>query len=298
MKKILIVDDQAENVKVISNYITQFLPDSRILQTLEGEAALRIAMKELPDLIISDWEMPGLDGIDILNFLRSDDLTEKIPVIIVTGVMLTSENLSTAMKAGAIDFIRKPIIPIELQAKIESIFRMVELFEKEKEQQKIILQKETELAAHQSEQLAKDLERERQTLAKTTIELVQNCELNKKMIEELKTLPEECTAKGKAKVYDIIRDYQSSLMEQSWQQFEVQFSEVHKEFENNLNERFPKLTPNEKRLCTFLRLNMTTKDIASITYADVNSINVARTRLRKKLGLDREENLITFLGNI
>jgi DNA-binding CsgD family transcriptional regulator len=84
-----------------------------------------------------------------------------------------------------------------------------------------------------------------------------------------------------------------------WKEFEMRFTQVHQDFYERLHERFPDLTPNERKLCAFLRLNMSTKDIASITRQSVHSINVARTRMRKKLGLaNSEENLIAFLSTI
>ncbi|MCD4747537.1 MAG: hypothetical protein K8R58_14675, partial [Bacteroidales bacterium] len=65
------------------------------------------------------------------------------------------------------------------------------------------------------------------------------------------------------------------------------------------NNKFPDLTANEKKLCAFLRLNMTTKDISAITHQTSNSIEVARTRLRKKLNLSNKDiNLVTFISQI
>ena len=61
---------------------------------------------------------------------------------------------------------------------------------------------------------------------------------------------------------------------------------------------YTKLLRNEKKLCAFLRLNMTTKEISAITYQSVNSITVARSRLRKKLGIDKDENLIAYLEKL
>ena len=64
-------------------------------------------------------------------------------------------------------------------------------------------------------------------------------------------------------------------------------------------EKFPKLSPNEKKLCAFLRLNMSTKDIAALTRKSTSSIDVARTRLRKKLEISgTDTNLISFLAKL
>jgi DNA-binding CsgD family transcriptional regulator len=71
--------------------------------------------------------------------------------------------------------------------------------------------------------------------------------------------------------------------------------EIHKDFHKKLTSRYPDLTNNDRRLCAFIMLNMSTKDISSITYQSLHSIKIARYRLRKKLGLDKNENLSAFL---
>ena len=84
-----------------------------------------------------------------------------------------------------------------------------------------------------------------------------------------------------------------------WKDFEERFREVHKEFYNKVNIQFPNLTENEKKLCALLRLNMTTKEVATITHQNPNTIEVARTRLRKKLGLSNKDiSLVSFLSNL
>ncbi len=100
-------------------------------------------------------------------------------------------------------------------------------------------------------------------------------------------------------VQDIIRELQGSQDEHDWKEFEVHFTRVHNTFYQALQERFPALTPNERKLCAFLRLNLSTKDISAITQQSLNSITVARSRLRKKLQIDGEEvQLIDFLQSL
>jgi DNA-binding CsgD family transcriptional regulator len=99
-------------------------------------------------------------------------------------------------------------------------------------------------------------------------------------------------------IEEIIRDLQSTTEDDVWTEFEIRFQQVHNDFYNKLNEKVPNLTANEKKLCAFLRLNMSTKEISAITYQSVNSITVARSRLRKKIGLETDESLISFLESI
>jgi signal transduction histidine kinase len=87
-----------------------------------------VARKFIPDIIICDWEMPVMNGIDAIKNLKQDDLTKDIPIIMATGVMTSPENLNTALTAGAIDYIRKPIDPIELLARINSSLKLAKSY--------------------------------------------------------------------------------------------------------------------------------------------------------------------------
>lgn len=100
-------------------------------------------------------------------------------------------------------------------------------------------------------------------------------------------------------VQEIVRDLQANHDEHNWKEFEAHFTRVHSGFYQALQERFQGLTPNERKLCAFLRLNMSTKDISAITQQSLNSITVARSRLRKKLQIEGEDvNLVDFLQSI
>jgi tetratricopeptide (TPR) repeat protein len=98
-------------------------------------------------------------------------------------------------------------------------------------------------------------------------------------------------------IEEITRDIQSTLKEDIWEEFELRFKEVHRDFYENLHKEFGELTPNEKKLCAFIRLGLTTKEIATITHQNPNTIEVARTRLRKKLRISNKDvNLVSFLS--
>ena len=103
---------------------------------------------------------------------------------------------------------------------------------------------------------------------------------------------------NKELIQQIINEIKINSKTQIWDDFEVRFKEVHAEFYDKLNFSYPDLTPNEVKICAFLRLNMTTKEISAITHQSVKSINMARFRLRKKINIERDENLINFLINI
>jgi tetratricopeptide (TPR) repeat protein/DNA-binding CsgD family transcriptional regulator len=99
-------------------------------------------------------------------------------------------------------------------------------------------------------------------------------------------------------IQDIMREMQSNIDNTVWTEFEVRFQKVHKDFYRKLMEKYPDLTPNEIKICAFLKLNMTSKDISAITFQSVKTLEVARHRLRKKMGIDRDENLVSLLQNL
>lgn len=97
----------------------------------------------------------------------------------------------------------------------------------------------------------------------------------------------------------ISRDVRNSADDKLLKEFAVRFQEVHAGFYEKLLERFPDLTQNELKLCAFLRLNMSSKDISELTGQRILTIDHARYRLRKKLGISNVEvNLVTFLSQI
>jgi two-component system, sensor histidine kinase and response regulator len=126
--KILVVDDQKDHLKTIVEMIEQRSDIWEVFQANNGELSCQLAEKEEPDLIIMDWEMPGLSGIEATRKLKKNEKTSGIPVIICTGFMTTSEHLEEAFRAGAIDFIRKPIDIIELHSRMQSMLLLSESY--------------------------------------------------------------------------------------------------------------------------------------------------------------------------
>lgn len=147
--------------------------------------------------------------------------------------------------------------------------------------------------------LKNDLAIKDKELAANIMYLLNKNELINNISEKLLEIKEQVAAPSQAAVQKVVLDLQSNLQPELWQEFEFRFQQVHEHFYKTLNERFPDLTPSEIRLCAFLKLNMTTKEISAITHQNAKSIDVARTRLRKKLNLTgTDQNLVTFLAHL
>jgi hypothetical protein len=128
--------------------------------------------------------------------------------------------------------------------------------------------------------------------------LIQKDELIFKAIEKLLEILNSDSDGINKKLNMLINELQLSQNDNRWKEFEIAFEQVHEEFYQRLKLRFPDLTPNEKKLCGFIRLNLSTKDICAITMNSQKSIEVARTRLRQKLILERDENFNVFISQI
>ncbi|MFT7073272.1 MAG: tetratricopeptide (TPR) repeat protein [Patiriisocius sp.] len=150
----------------------------------------------------------------------------------------------------------------------------------------------------EKENLILELNKKNKELTSTVLNLIER----NKFISEISKSLEDINTKEDAvdliKIKKVIKDIDRDMTKKLWQEFELRYVDVHKDFFEKLNKVSSGLTSNERRLSALLVLNMSTKDISSITYQSVLSIKTARYRLRKKLGLDKNENLILFLNSL
>ncbi len=94
-------------------------------------------------------------------------------------------------------------------------------------------------------------------------------------------------------------ELQRSKDKDIWEEFELRFNQVHNDFYKKLTQKFPELTSNDLRLCAFLKLNMSSKEISDITGQQIATLDHARSRIRKKLGISKTQiDLVTFLSQL
>ncbi len=274
--KILIIDDEPEIINFIIDVMELEETKYTFYRALNGVDGIRIAEKFLPDLIVTDWEMPEMSGIELIRNLKNGPITSDIPVVMITGAMTSSGHLKTALEAGAIDFIRKPIDAIELTARLGSMILLSDYY------------KET-------------VNLKNRELVSIAVNIMQNNEFNLKVLDGINEINTEFGLLDRnleTKLRSLSHDISLKIKGESWLHFEAYFKNVHPRFFEKLALQFPDLTPAEIKLAAFLRLNLTTKEIASITFITPGSIKTARNRLRKKLSLPFEENLNVFLMSL
>ena len=173
------------------------------------------------------------------------------------------------------------------------------LQEKAEEHQKILRQNEAEISKLQRDKLETEIQFKNQELAVTTMNLVQKGEFLLKLKEELtKILNETREPKTKKEIRKTIKLLnQNAELDKDWEQFAQHFDQVHEDFLKRLREAYPQLTPKDQRLCTYLKMNLSTKEIAPLMNISVRGVEISRYRLRKKLELPTETNLNEFMMN-
>lgn len=119
--KVLVADDFATMRKIVRNILKQIGFDN-ILEAEDGQAAIQILRNENIGLVVTDWNMPNMTGLELLQKIRNDPQTANLPVLMVTAEGL-KENVVIAVKAGVNNYVVKPFTAEILQEKIEQIFK-------------------------------------------------------------------------------------------------------------------------------------------------------------------------------
>ncbi len=150
------------------------------------------------------------------------------------------------------------------------------------------------------QKLKGELEFKNKELAGNVMSLMKRNEMLTEITAKLSRLENETTKEETRRlIHKIALDIEHSTQENIWEEFEMRFKNVHSEFYEKLMSRFPDLTPNELRLCAFLRLNLNTKEISSLSGQSPRAVEMARFRLRRKLGISSlDVNLGSFISKI
>jgi len=118
--KVLIVDDFAGMRKIVGN-ILKHIGFKNIIEADDGKSALKVLKKGKVDLILSDWNMPEMPGIDLLKAVRSDGELKDIPFVMVTAEA-HKDNIVEAVKAGVSGYVVKPFTAETISDKLTKVF--------------------------------------------------------------------------------------------------------------------------------------------------------------------------------
>ncbi len=175
------------------------------------------------------------------------------------------------------------------------------LKKKEKEFNKIRKKKEREIIKLTNDKLEADIVHKNKELATTTMQVIHKNEFLIQLKDKLQGLSNGLKTKNTYKeLSQLIKSIDSDIVHDvDWKKFEVYFDETHEGFLGKIRDQYPKLSPKDLKLCSYLRMNLTTKEIAPLMNISVRGVEIARYRLRKKLKInDNKIDLIDFILKI
>jgi hypothetical protein len=136
-------------------------------------------------------------------------------------------------------------------------------------------------------------------LADYTKRIIDKNELLSKLQKEVRQLGDQYGSGAVSKISSRIGQLieRSDSTEKEWEVFEKHFEQAHNNFFKRLLETYPELTQSDLKLCAFLRMNLSSKEIAPLLNIEVRSVEVRRYRLRKRMHLNKDENLVEYILN-
>jgi len=152
-----------------------------------------------------------------------------------------------------------------------------------------------QLAESESARLKLELDSQKRELTMSALSVSRNLEFNNSLIKEINNLSKHLSKDGISALSSIEKKLARQQSDKGWKEFEKRFLELHSDFYERLLIKYPALTRNEVKLSAFLKLGMSTKEICSITFQSLRGVETARLRLRKKLKLEKHDNLSMFL---
>ncbi|NEU09641.1 transcriptional regulator [Flavihumibacter sp. R14] len=156
---------------------------------------------------------------------------------------------------------------------------------------------ESEIVKLKNEKLENDVNFKTKELASTTMHLVQRGKVLvkiKEVISNLEKMPNaESSSADFKQIFRLLNEVEKR--DADWDQFSIHFDHVHSNFLSDIKERHPNLTPNELKLCAYLKMNLSSKEIAQLMSITIRAVEVSRYRLRKKLNIPSDANLFDFL---
>lgn len=153
---VVIVDDQLTGRKILEHLIRKISPELEVIALEAGNAALELVRQRTPDLVLTDYLMPEMDGVELIRRLRAISACRDVPVVMVT-IVEDIQICYEALDAGATDFLRRPIDEYECRARSRNLLRL-------REQQKIIRDRSRWLEERVGLATKEILARERETL--------------------------------------------------------------------------------------------------------------------------------------
>lgn len=233
-----------------------------------------------------------MDRITELQSRFREDLQEK-ELLIAKNELALSEN------QNKLNTLKLNLLILSLFFILIISILILNRYRSQVRKERLIREKDTQLHTAQRELMEIDIQAKDNDLINFALHLVQKNEILQHLQKELKKLPCNSDEETIQRISELNAAIKHNLsLKEDYEEFKHKLDHSYNDFFIRLRTRFPNLTRNEERLCAFLRLNLSSKEIAAINNTSVKAAEMSRYRLRKKIGLDFNDLLPEYLQNI
>lgn len=296
MKRILVVDDDTSCHEIIKTILEEL---NYVVHTISNpEETMETIRIMYPDLIILDWCMPQQDGISVLKTIKCHPDYKYIPVILSTGIRCSPSELKIALEEGAVDFLRKPLDEVEVDARVSSIFRT--MHEHKKQLDLAVRFKNEQLDNEKKHRniLEAELYKKKQEIKLTAVTINQNQNFISNLKDEIANSEIEFAPQQKKYLSRLLNKYVNLSTSADWIFFSQQFTELNAPFYAKINAIAPDITWGELRFCALLKIGLSLKEISVANNSSYDAVKKALYRLRRKLHLKEEDNIYFILQKL
>ncbi|MGV8095341.1 MAG: response regulator [Mangrovibacterium sp.] len=313
MTKILIIEDTDQLRENITDILE--LEGFEVFHAADGYAGVKLAREHFPDLILCDIVMPGMSGYDVIQLLKSEERLLAVPFIYITALSERND-FRKGMDLGADDYLVKPFTINELLSAINIRLKKQNSVEKRTKEQ--IKKIENELKARVEELSVKNenqklviedisainvqmMNQLNEKQAQLMNEALRSIEVNttlqylaKHLSEEIKR--KEINEEQKLVLIDLRNKIRKgSVLLNNWTVFQLKFNQTYPNFISRLAGRYPQLTQQDLIIISSLYINLNTHQLSVILGISPDSVRKSKYRLKKKLGLGQEEDLVHII---
>ena len=293
MNEILIVDDTPENLSVLRQILSS---EGYIVRpALSGEIALRAVESDIPDLILLDIMMPGMDGYEVCEKLKSNEKTRDVPIIFISALNKTEDKVK-GFETGGVDYISKPFHTEEVLARVKTHMTLRNMhiqLQNEIKERKLAekaLQKAHDELEERVEDRTAQLNQKTQRLEETNIALKV---LLEKREDDKKEFEENITYNIEKLVIPYLEELKMRCSDDSQKTFvgivKSNLDEITSSFAHNSKDYFLNLTPTQIQIADLIKQGQTTKEIASLLNLSPSTVACHRQEIRKRLALTNKK---------
>jgi len=254
------------------------------------------------------WTEPTYSSHKVYNYLPHGEYTFNVVVTTKSGIKLSTLSYSfevlppfyLSLAAKIVYILLILLLAVSIYLYIVRLFQVKKekiRMEQEEIRHKEIEKREKQIIALENEKLESELTVKSKELAVSTMTIIKKNEILVNIKEEVISQKQMLGSQYPNKYYDkLIKLLDENLSsEDDWAIFQTNFDRIHENFFRNLHITFPDLTSNDLRFCAYLRLNLSSKDIAHLMNITLKGVEVGRYRIRKKIGIPSTKSLTEFM---